>query len=543
MKDLHRISWVVALVFAFCGVDLVAGDWPQWRGPTRDGVDPNSPKLCDAWPERGPKLVWKSTAKIPNGRQGGCGSVTVSGGKAFLYAHYNSLVKKVSITTEELKAWGWSEGVPESLTKPINGAAGALKKKFWGRTPSEADVKAHVDAFLKTLDPALAEKHGEAIHNYFKVRKVSWKGLRDLATVRDKEFDSIDALNRGIKYIGWGNIFHGHSSDRGPVKGHILAKCYKWTDKVFCFDAGTGKELWRKEFPGDAANKGTYYYAGSCTPSVANGKCYVACTGGFYCLNVEDGEVIWQAKTTYTNSSPLLLGDRVYVLASELMALDAASGKEVWRQPAVKHINNSISPWTSGGKTYLIAITRNRAIFCVNSEDGKVAWKTGFGKGANDCSPVISGDILVARGYGGMSAYKLTPQKATQLWRAKGRIGDRGSTPVIYKDHVYTTGSMYGLGSACCFDLKTGAMKWKHPFKKLESTSPIAVDGKIIAHVRNPKDKKKTATVMYKASGEKYEQLGILEEPAATFSSPVVAGGRMYLRLADTVACYELKAQ
>ena len=38
---------------------LLAADWPQWRGPARDGVSPEK-GLLRKWPEGGPKLAWKS---------------------------------------------------------------------------------------------------------------------------------------------------------------------------------------------------------------------------------------------------------------------------------------------------------------------------------------------------------------------------------------------------------------------------------------------------------------------------------------------------
>jgi hypothetical protein len=100
---------------------------------------------------------------------------------------------------------------------------------------------------------------------------------------------------------------------------------------------------------------------------------------------------------------------------------------------------------------------------------------------------------------------------------------------------------MYGVKSICCIDLKTGEIKWKQKTEKLETTSPIIADGKVIAYVKNPKDKKKTVTIMFKADPEKYEQLGILEEPVAILSSPVIAGERLYLRLANTIGCYDLR--
>src|SRR5947208_1293375 len=33
-------------------------DWPQWRGPNRDGISPQTGLLKD-WPEKGPPLAWQ----------------------------------------------------------------------------------------------------------------------------------------------------------------------------------------------------------------------------------------------------------------------------------------------------------------------------------------------------------------------------------------------------------------------------------------------------------------------------------------------------
>jgi hypothetical protein len=41
-------------------VTACAADWPQWRGPRRDGISPDT-GLLKSWPAGGPKLVWKTT--------------------------------------------------------------------------------------------------------------------------------------------------------------------------------------------------------------------------------------------------------------------------------------------------------------------------------------------------------------------------------------------------------------------------------------------------------------------------------------------------
>jgi outer membrane protein assembly factor BamB len=60
-----------------------AGDWPQWRGPNRDGVSTET-GLLQRWPEGGPKLLWNSK-QVNRGKGVGRGysSVSVAGGRVF----------------------------------------------------------------------------------------------------------------------------------------------------------------------------------------------------------------------------------------------------------------------------------------------------------------------------------------------------------------------------------------------------------------------------------------------------------------------------
>lgn len=53
----------------------MAADWPQWRGPNRDGISPET-GLLESWPSGGPRVVWRtsglgegySSLAIVNGR-------------------------------------------------------------------------------------------------------------------------------------------------------------------------------------------------------------------------------------------------------------------------------------------------------------------------------------------------------------------------------------------------------------------------------------------------------------------------------------------
>ncbi|MBN2506550.1 MAG: PQQ-like beta-propeller repeat protein [Verrucomicrobia bacterium] len=64
---------LIAPALAFAG----AADWPQWMGPQRDGLSPES-GLLQSWPAGGPPLLWKAT-----GLGGGFSTVSVVGDRIF----------------------------------------------------------------------------------------------------------------------------------------------------------------------------------------------------------------------------------------------------------------------------------------------------------------------------------------------------------------------------------------------------------------------------------------------------------------------------
>src|SRR3954470_3058751 len=54
-----------------------ASEWPQWRGPNRDGISPDTGLLQD-WNAKQPKLLWTA-----EGLGGGYASVSVAGGRIY----------------------------------------------------------------------------------------------------------------------------------------------------------------------------------------------------------------------------------------------------------------------------------------------------------------------------------------------------------------------------------------------------------------------------------------------------------------------------
>ena len=59
----------------FVAGNLTAGDWPQWRGPERNGI--SSEKVSAVWPAEGPKVLWQASVGT------GFSSLSVSQGRVY----------------------------------------------------------------------------------------------------------------------------------------------------------------------------------------------------------------------------------------------------------------------------------------------------------------------------------------------------------------------------------------------------------------------------------------------------------------------------
>src|SRR5215213_8801515 len=72
--------WVLLCLLFVTNIAIAqsnTANWPQWRGPNRDGIS-NDTGLLKQWPAEGPPLVWKAT-----GAGRGYSSFSVANGRLF----------------------------------------------------------------------------------------------------------------------------------------------------------------------------------------------------------------------------------------------------------------------------------------------------------------------------------------------------------------------------------------------------------------------------------------------------------------------------
>lgn len=456
-----------------------AADWPQFMGPNRDGVVAGGPKLLNAWPKSGPKLLWKSDV-LPDAPTWGIGSPVVAGGKVYIFS---------------------CVFLPQA-----------------GVTPIDAEI-------IASLQDKQAGRE---------------KDMEWITANQGKEVRTYHEFERMIRRR-WYNYTHGHWCAQSLLKHakKLFDKGQKAAETLICLDATSGKELWRKEIAVSAPPSPPYEGEGfgfSCVPAVFKDKVYFSGACGIYCLDSKkNGEVVWQAKAEGSHGSPLILDGAVYFVAQELTKFDLQTGRELWRQPAIKCDSTSPGKWTHNGRTFLLCSLGTYAqVACVDPADGKICWKVQAGIYGVKPTPVTVGDTMVIRGGNGTEGFKISAEKAEKLWTNK-ESGDAGSSPVIYGDAVYTCTKHYHKRLVGVIDLKTGTTTYAQDARDAATCStPILSDGK--AFVLDGAG----GLYGFKAVADKYEEVGYVKTGAARCSSPAIAGGKLFLRLKDCIACYDL---
>jgi outer membrane protein assembly factor BamB len=358
-----------------------------------------------------------------------------------------------------------------------------------------------------------------------------------------------------------------------------LGEFYEYREIVYSLDAQTGKPVWKDDKPSLYTR---FLHSG--TPTVIDGRLYVLGAGRkARCLDARTGKHLWETHLPgefvdeYMMSSFAIADGVAVVLAGQLFGLDTATGAILWQgdQRTTRGTHSSPVVWQTQGRELLIANVAGDSTACIEPRTGKEIWR--IKSQANLSTPLVAGDKLVTLGSqrrGGLRCFDLSLAGAKERWVYQ-RIADKGSSPVAIDGFVYAQGER----RLCCVNLDTGEEAWNTLLDLAlpQYTSLVAADGKgiyaldgVLVFAADPQGYRplieakidKRGLLATEAEFRRRLKLDELESTAGgaeksvrvfqqevgnqgplPCASPALADGKLYLRLRQAIACYDLSAK
>jgi outer membrane protein assembly factor BamB len=327
-------------------------------------------------------------------------------------------------------------------------------------------------------------------------------------------------------------------------------------ERILCLDAATGKQIWEHRYP-VSYGKLDYGNGPRATPNVHARRVYaIGALGHLHCLDAASGRVLWSRDTvkefhgqvpTWGHAcSPLVDGDRVVVQPGGtpdacLVALDAATGNELWRSLPDRPGYSSPVILSGEGWRELVFWTAEH-LAALEPATGKVLWKVPFGPINYDVAiadPVFDvGVVLVSNYWTGSKAVRLDDrgQKPVVAWEGK-QLSLLMSTPLVRNGHAYALDRFRGLK---CIELRTGKVKWEDQHVTPRGTNPQAslVWAGDKALIFNEKGELQLASL----TPEGFRSLGkAIVLSGLTWAHPAYADGCVFARNDEEIVCVPLR--
>lgn len=321
---------------------------------------------------------------------------------------------------------------------------------------------------------------------------------------------------------------------------------------VVCYDALSGKELWRRE--DEARYESAQGAIGPrATPTVTSTAVFaLGATGILNALDPRTGKQLWQRNVCTDadsdvlewgmSGSPLIYEKTVIIDAGgdkgkAVIAYDRETGEIVWASASHKAGYTTPRLETIGGVLQLL-VFHGDGLDGMNPQTGEVLWQypsTNQYK-INVAQPMRFGDqIFISSGYDSgcvlLNPTVLNGKAPSEVWPKNKNM------KLKFNEAVKVGNFIYGLddGILACLDVQTGERKWKSGRYRY---GQILLWGDKLVVQSEP-----GYVAIVEATPEKFTEVARLEAlNDRTWNMPIVNRNRLYVRNAAEAACYELPA-
>jgi outer membrane protein assembly factor BamB len=360
-------------------------------------------------------------------------------------------------------------------------------------------------------------------------------------------------------------------------------------EEVVCLDAGTGEPIWshgdKTRFSESMGGDGP-----RATPTFADGKIYaLGATGILNCLDAATGELRWshdisegrkpsvakadenakKAKDAVKDKdvaadkhappsgmapmywgfagSPLVTDGVVVVFAGfdredSLQAFNADTGEVAWKASSGTHSYSSPELATIDGQPQVLLLN-DAELTAVDPANGRNLWRYESGLKVGEAFPSIQPKMIGASSV--LVSFKPDSSMLVNVSRMDGdwRIDEKWRSHEFkpyFNDCVQYQDALYGFEAPllCCVDANTGKRNWKKGRYGAGQALLFGDQGVILVLGE------KGEAALVAADPKAYRELGRFQAiNSKTWNHPAIANGRLYIRSAEEMACYELKLE
>lgn len=326
-------------------------------------------------------------------------------------------------------------------------------------------------------------------------------------------------------------------------------------EAVTAYEVETGREVWAHSY---AAHFQEWMGGDGprATPTWHDGRLYtLGGTGQFRCVEAATGKLLWQhdvfAENACSNlyfaisAAPIIVDDKVLVLAGAprgsdgrmLIAYDKITGSPAWKELKDKAAYSSPMLVTLAGERQLL-VHSARHLIGVSPSDGKELWRFPWRVEFDNtiAQPIVTGSnrVVLSAGYGtGAVGLELSRKDGVfaveEKWRNKF-LKNKFTSSVLHDGHLY------GLDEdiLVCLDATTGERRWKdgrYGYGQVQLASGHLVilcgDGDL---------------ALVQALPDRHVELARIPAiKGKTWNHPALAGGKLFVRNAVEMACFDLR--
>lgn len=421
------------MLSCFCLIALTlvpmegAGNWPQWRGPNRDGVSTET-GLLTQWPKEGPKLLWEA-----KGAGRGYASLAISGGRIY------TLGDKTAGDDESTYATCFEE------------AGGKL---VWKTKLSDVYDQGSPDWRGSRSTPTV-----DGDHIYYMTPQ------GDLVCLKTADGKEVWRKNMKSDFEGGKGDSWAYSESPLIDGDKVIVTPGKAKNTIVALNKKTGAKVWSASVEGDAGAG----HSSVVISTVGNTRVYVQTTAsGIYGVRANDGKVLWKykfpARITAVIPTPIIKGDLVlaptgYGTGGTTLLRQVASGEDGIRMEEIyvmkKELKNKHGGVVLLGDKYYGSKDDSPIIWCADLMTGELqnGWGIRTSGGGSAAITAADGHLYIRFARGTMALVKADAKDYKEISTFKIPHVDKmpsWSHPVITDGKLYLREGDWIL----CYDIK-----------------------------------------------------------------------------------------